>query len=71
MALSGMEIGFLVGLLVFAAILAVGTWLLGNGSSGLAIALIVIGALGVLAFALTLIFVNNNDGIYIDTAAAA
>jgi len=70
MALSGMEIGFLVGLLVFAAILAVGTWLLGNGSSGLAI-VIVIGALGVLAFALTLIFVNNNDGIYIDTAAAA
>jgi hypothetical protein len=59
MALSGSEIGILIGLLVFAALLAVGTWLLGGVNSGAGIALTIIGALGVAALALVLILANT------------
>jgi hypothetical protein len=70
MALNGMEIGLLIGVLAFAALLAVGTWLLGDVNSGAGIALTIIGALGVVAFALALIFAGDNDRVVIDAVAA-
>ena len=60
MALSGMEIGLLVGLLVFVALLAIGTWLLGDGRDGSGAALIILGVLGIVAFFLALLFVNTD-----------
>ena len=59
MALSLLGIGLLIGLLVFAGILAWAAWGIGAGGGGLSIFFLVLGILGVTAFALTLILLAN------------
>jgi hypothetical protein len=56
MAFSGMEIGLLVGLLVFIGVLAISTWQLSSNIS-LGIFLMILAILGIIGFGLALVFV--------------